>query len=59
MSSSSASWWYGALGESPVDQHDAPPIEEDGSGVSQPEGDQLGPRVVDGGSDDGVGNAHQ
>ena len=42
-----------------VDQLDAPPIEEDGNGVFYREGDQLGPRVVVGGSDDGFAETHR
>ena len=45
--------------EARVDQLDAPPIEEDRSGVFYREGDQLGARVVVGGSDDGFGDTHQ
>ena len=46
------------LREALVDQLDAPAIEEDGSGVCYREGDQLGPRVVVGGPDDGFGDTH-
>ena len=42
-----------------VDQLDAPPIEEDGRGVFHREGDQLGPRIVVGGSDDSFGDTHR